>query len=89
MNELSSIDVKASLIGLICDTIPYFRSKHHLVAIHVVKHYVFKRWLEGFFVNKIKVYLKICRNLDSNISLDIEYETPNVRDHVIHLPLSF
>jgi len=80
---LSSVDVETSLIDLICDSIFDFRTKHHLIASHEVKHNVLKSWLECFWINKIKVNLIISCNLNSLISFNEENETSSIKNIVL------
>jgi hypothetical protein len=73
------------LIDFVCDTIFDFGTKHHLVAAHKVEHNILKSWLEGFWINKIKVNLIISSNLNPLISFDEENESSPV-ENIVLLP---
>ena len=82
---LSSVDVKTSLVYFVSNTVFNLRTKHHLIATHEVKHYVFKSWLKCFRINKIKVNLIISSNLNSLISFNKEDETSSIQ-HIVLFP---
>jgi len=44
------------------------RANHALIAIHVVVHYVFDNWLEGFLVYHVEVDFIICSDLYSGVA---------------------
>jgi len=78
MNELSSVNSKCFLIGLVSDTISDLGTEHHLVASHEVEHDIFQGWLERFWVDEIKVYLIVSGYLNSLVTLDEVNETSNI-----------
>lgn len=79
MNELSSVDRESLLVCLVSDSIPHFRTEHHLVATHEVEHYVFQLWLESLWVNQVEVDLVVGSNLDSLVAFDKVDETSDVQ----------
>jgi len=68
---LLSIDGEALLVCLESNAIPDLGAKHHLVAVHVVGHYVLKLGPQGFPINQIKVYFFISCHLNSDVTLDV------------------
>lgn len=51
MLVLTAIDLKTFLVGLVGDAVPDFRSKHHLIAAHVVVHHILQDRLIGILVD--------------------------------------
>ena len=74
MHELSLEDTEAPLVGLVGDTIPDPAPEHHLVAFHVVVHYILQLWHQGFLVNEEEVDYILCGHLDPHVALDVEDE---------------
>lgn len=87
MLVFSSVDLETSLVGLESDTVANIPSKHHLSAVHVVVHGIFKFWLQRFFINQVEVDLIISGDLQPLVSLDVEYHT-SCMNEVILLPES-
>jgi len=82
---LSSIDLEASLIGLVSNAIFYFGTKHHLITFHEIKHYSLKCRFKCFLINHIEEYLFIGSNLYSDIPFDVKDQT-FMTEFIIHLP---
>lgn len=72
---LAPINCKAPLIGLVSDAVADFGPKHHLVAVHVVSHYVLELGPQCYLVDQVEGYLVIRGHLDSNIAFDVVDET--------------
>ena len=75
VHVLSLIDIEASLVVLVGNTIPDSLSEHALGALHVVIHEVLQLWLEGLFVYQVEVDVFLSRHLDPDVSLDVVNET--------------
>jgi len=87
MPILSSVNCKALLIGLVCNAVSDFWTKHHLIACHEIEHNIFQNWHECIGANKVEVDFIIGGNLDSHITLYIVYETSYFK-HLILFPFS-
>jgi len=74
MLESSSVDLKTFHVGLISYTKSNSFSKHGLVAVHVVVHYVLQFGHQSLWVDEIEVNLFVSCNLDSDVSFDKEQE---------------
>ena len=71
----SPINCKTPLICFIGNTVTDFGSKHHLVAIHIVVHDIFKLRLQCFLIYFKELDLVIWCDLDSNIAFYVEYQS--------------
>lgn len=78
VDEFSSVDVKAFLIGLVGNTIFDLRAKHHLVAAHKIKHDIFQCGLKSLWVNQVEINEVIGGDLDSFVSFDEVNESTNL-----------
>ena len=78
MHEFPPVDVKRSLICLVCYAISHLRPKHHLIATHIVIHHVLELRHEGLFVDDVKIYDLICCYLDSDVAFDVVDETSDL-----------
>lgn len=88
MDEFPSVNVERSLVGLVGDTVLDFGAKHHLVAAHEVVHDIFKRWLEGLWVDQVEVNELVSGDLDPLVSFDKVDEASDFK-LVVLLPLLF
>ena len=73
MVVLTRVNDERGLICFIGDTILDLGAKHHLVAVHEVKHDIVERGLESLLIYGVKVYQLVRGHLDSVIALDVEY----------------
>jgi hypothetical protein len=87
MLELSPVDIKRLLVGLVSDAVLHSFAEHHLRAVHEVKHHIFKRWLKSCLVNFVKVDGCISGDLNPRVAFDVEDESSLV-DRVVPLPLT-
>ena len=78
MHKLSSVNVKRPLISFVCYTIPNFLSKHHLIASHIIGHYIFKFRHKGILIDDVKVNIFFSSNLNSDITFDVINKSPNM-----------
>ena len=83
---LSWVDSKTRLTTLVRDTISNRSAKHHHGALHIIVHWVFKSWLERFFVNQVEVNFTVCNNLNPNISSNEINLTSHVFELFIFVP---
>lgn len=88
MPRLSFVDLKAFLVRLVCYPKIKSRTKHHLVALHVVIETVFKSWLKRFQVDQINVDNLIGGNLDPVIAF-YEKDEASKFESVVELPAFF
>lgn len=87
MQVFPFVDLETFLVGLESDTVANIPSKHHLSAVHIVVHDIFKFWLQSLFINQVEEDLIISGDLQSLVSLDVEYHASCMND-VILLPES-
>ena len=87
MNILLSINVKRLLIGLISDTVFYFRAKHHDGAVHEVVHLILECHFVSDHIDLVEQDFLVGNNLDSLVAFDVEYISSFV-DGVIVDPFS-
>tara|TARA_B110000285_G_scaffold161863_1_gene180808 strand:+ start:39 stop:359 length:321 start_codon:yes stop_codon:yes gene_type:complete len=67
---LPPVDLKEARVVLVGDSVFYFRTKHHLVALHEIKHHVFESWHKSFWVNQIEVNILLSSDLDPFVAFD-------------------
>ena len=67
MDVVGSKDIEGRFPCLVSDTVSNLGSNHHLDAVHVVKHYIVKRYFKCVFVNYVKVDLILRANLEPDI----------------------
>ena len=84
MLELSPMDVKTLLVGLVRDSVFDLGPKHHLRAVHEVVHHVFKLRHQRLPINDVEVDLGISGNLDSNVTLNVINEPAKINLVVKH-----
>ena len=88
MDVVGSKDIECRFPSLVGDTVSNFRSNHHLDAVHVVKHYIVKRYLKCVFVNDVEVDLILRANLEPDIVFSKVDKTPYLNDFLnVPLPL--
>ena len=87
MGELSCVDIKALLVGLVSNSISDLASKHHLIAPHEVKHNIIELRHKRLLIDEVEVDHVICRHLNSHIALDEVDVAPSVDGFVVG-PLS-
>lgn len=85
MHEFSLINIKTFFILLIGDGVPSHAVDHHLVARHVIVHYIFKFWHERLFVYDVKVNQLVGRYLNSNVPFN-EIHKPSDFDAMVLVP---
>ena len=86
MVSFSDPNMEVGLISFECNTVPNHRTKHHLRAIHEVKHYIFKLRNQGLFVDHIKEYLFVSCYLESNVSFYEENVTSHFWNNMVLVP---
>ena len=59
------------LVCLVGDTESNERTKQDLVALHVVRHSIFKCWSESISIDDVEVNSFVGDNLDSNVTLRV------------------
>ena len=79
VSKLPLINMETPLVGLVSDTVSYSGAKHHLVAVHVVMHYVLQLWHESVGVDDVEVDAIVCGNLDTLVAFNEVNETSNVK----------
>ena len=70
MHVLSRVNVKTLFILLVRDGVFFLAANHHLVAPHVVLHYVLELGHESFLVDVVEVNVLVGADLDPLIALD-------------------
>ena len=80
------IDIEASLICLVSNTVSHLSTKHHLTASHVVVHDVLKIWHKCIWVDEVEVNELFSCQLYSNISWH-EVDECSLIDRMIVNPL--
>jgi hypothetical protein len=89
VHVLSLIDIKASFVCLVGDTVSDSFSKHALSALHVVVHDIFQIWFKCFFINQVEVDKIFSGDLDSNISFNKVDESFDVYLIILHPSVDF
>lgn len=84
---LSSVDQETGLVRFVRDAVLYFRSKHHLRALHEIVHYIFKFRHASIFIDQVEVYLLVGSNLDPYVATDEKYLT-SVLHFVVLIPFA-
>ena len=80
MHVLTLVDIETALIRFVGDGETYLGTYHHLVAAHVVVHYVFQGRLKSFWVNQVEVDLRGRCDLDPDVATDEVDETADFQD---------
>ena len=74
MQVLTLPNIKALFTRLVGDTIPHFRTKHEMLAHHVIIHDIFDYRDAIFRVEKVEVYVVVSNDLQTYIASDGVYE---------------
>ena len=84
MQVLTLPNIKALFSRLVGDTVPHFRTKHEMLAHHVIIHDIFDHRDAIFRVEKVKVYVVVGNDLQSDIASDGVYEASRIEQVVLH-----
>ena len=88
VNIFSSVYFEALLASLVSNTVFDPTSKHHLRAVHVISHHIFKDGHVSFPVDEIEENLIGRCHLNSNVAFDI-VDKPTNSNVMILFPLLF
>jgi hypothetical protein len=86
MKELACVYCKTRLTSLVGECVENLLANHHHGAVHEVPHARFKSGHQCFLVNKVKVDILICDNLEPDVAFDEVDLASHIVDAVVLLP---
>jgi hypothetical protein len=85
MHVLPLVNIEASFVVFVGDSVSDSSTEHALSALHVIVHYVLHFGLKRLFIDQIEVNVVLGGDLDSDVTFDKVNETPDV-DLVVLFP---